>query len=103
MMGTLWVQSKYSKEAKKWEVCSEDDKYYNVKDDTWASSVLKSEYIPCDPPEKWEVCTRDRVGISENGIRLSMASGMAVHVSAGYRWGWSEKDPDALVIERKVP
>lgn len=102
-MSTLWVQSKYSKDARKFEV-TESGPYFHYWQPPDRGFVLpKEEYIPCDPPERWEVCTRDRVGLSENGMRLSVASNLPVYVSAGYRWAWSEKDPDALVIKRKVP
>lgn len=100
-----WVQYKNDPNGKKWEVEVEWDDYYAVK--VISHGVLairnlpKDEYIPCDPPERWEVCTRDRVGLSENGAVL-VAGRLPVHVSAGYRWAWSEKDPDALIIQRRV-
>lgn len=67
----------------------------------------KYEYVKCDPPEQWEICTRDSVEVestvlAEKGLADVFEDCMRVYLHNGYRWGWSEKDPDALVIKRKV-
>ena len=105
-----WVQSKYSKDAKKWEV---DDllstkghiHYYAI---DGVHVLPKEEYIPCDPPERWETCTRKMIHSVWGETETTRSSFSVIgphptpHLQDGYRWNWSEKDPDALVIQRKV-
>ena len=102
-----WVQSKYSKDAKKWEVWSEADRHFIVKDADLHISLPKSEYNPCDPPEQWEVCTREAVSISSyngNSCLQRQVDGTKCGVLiSGSSWAWSEKDTDALVVKRRVP
>lgn len=104
-----WVQSKYNKEAKKWEVSYETEYDYCVQG-LLIYFLPKEDYVPCDPPERWEGCTREVVEVCENGRALNLPDptlnagkfNYMGNVSSGYRWVWSEKDPDALVIERRV-
>ena len=100
-MVSQWVQSKYSKDAKKWEVLNEGTEYYMGTTGIGACSLVKSEYIPCDPPERWEACTREAVRIDQYGT----FHWRSVRDIPGieWRWAWSEKDPDALVVKRRVP
>lgn len=109
-----WVRSKYSEMAKKWEVCEENKQFYTA-DMGWHQTLYlpKCDYIECEPPEHWEVCTREVVGIDEKdygkallqkGRSISMFGQVAALglLATGFRWAWSEKDINALVIERKV-
>lgn len=106
-----WVQSKYSKDAKKWEVVHIKEAhlpvawpYWKVRDeDGIFKELLKSEYIECDPPEQWVTCTREMFFGSPGFPCGPRASAPAVlHPPIGYRWVWSEKDHDALMIQWKV-
>jgi hypothetical protein len=110
----MWVQSKYSKDAPVWEVVKIDeaitwrgDSYYPNPATDWCVYGLnadrvkspmhllpKSEYIECDPPVVWEVCTREVVDISPDATSLRMKTHME-----GKRWRW---EGDALVVEQKV-
>lgn len=99
-MRTLWVQSKYSKESRKFEV-TEGDPYYHYWQPPDRGFVLpKEEYIPCDPPERWEVCTRSMAKLGDSVLAIR---DRAMMLPDGAIWRWSEKDPDAIVIKRKVP
>lgn len=108
-----WVRSKYSEEAKKWEVLCEYPSAWIV----WKSayhlcnvSLLKEEYITCDPPkppERWEVCTREVIHAIDglpHGQWLVYGKPCIpfAKLDEGERWAMSEKDPDALVIWRRV-
>lgn len=101
-----WVQSKYSKDAKKLKVVAEFSDTYKVGLMHSYINLPKDEYIPCDPPERWEVCTLEVVKIDEDKNDLSSKVFQEWTYPAllheGYCWDWSEKDPDALVIKRKV-
>lgn len=104
-----WVQSKYSKDAKKWEVLDQHGGYYHIKNKGLTNILLEDEYVPCDPPERWETCTREVVNIqcpifswkTHYKICLNKGGGEAI-VGDGLRWAWSEKDPDALVIQKRT-
>lgn len=103
-----WVQSKYSQDAKKWEVMAEFADTYKVDITHSYIHLPKDEYIKCDPPERWEICTRDSVEVESTVLAEKEALAdvfedvTRVYLHNGYRWAWSEKDPDALVIKRKV-
>lgn len=101
-----WVQSKYSKDAKKWEVFSIRDSFYRVLTGKCGNTadLPRDEYIECDPPEQWEVCTRDMFFGTPGfpcGPRANAPAGL--QLPSGCHWAWSEKDPDALVIQRRKP
>lgn len=100
-MVSQWVQSKYSKDAKRWEIWSEADRHFIVKDADLHISLPKSEYIPCDPPERWEVCTQEAVRIDQDGIFHWLSVRDIIGIE--WRWAWSEKDHNALVVKRRVP
>lgn len=52
-----WVQSIYSKDAKKWRVAHDGpvrvSQYVVYGDTTQLHYLPKSEYAPCEPPERW--------------------------------------------------
>lgn len=68
-----WVQSRYSKDAKKFEVIGVDSGKWKVREMLLVGHMGKegrapifydlpvNEYIECDPPTQWEVCTREAV------------------------------------------
>lgn len=106
-----WIQSKYSKDAKKWELVLQT----GIEDgDVWAVRngfgrlpiyLPKEDYVLCDPPERWEVCTRNIVKVHSEDLQesyITIESCTSVFLNEKERWAWSKKDPDALVIERKV-
>ncbi|MDH4328545.1 MAG: hypothetical protein OEV77_08490, partial [Nitrospira sp.] len=67
-----WVQSKYSKDATKWEVTHDTPLYWQVKGHTGGEKVvLKEEYIPCDPPVQWVDCL-DQVALIGNGAAVTV-------------------------------
>lgn len=93
-----WVQHK-SGQGKKWEVDAVHLESYAVKRS--ATSVSRfllpiEEYALTDPLEQWETCTRDYAHITDDAMRV------AFRVPPGCRFQWSEKDHDAIVIQRKV-
>lgn len=107
-MSTLWVQSKYSKDAMKFEVTEGDTYYHYWQPPDRGFVVPKEEYIPCDPPEKWEECTVLVARLDDKSVETlnGLWTGLPVpwiKLPPGHRWAYSQKDPYALVIERKVP
>ncbi len=101
-----WAQYKNDPNREKWKVIAEDDDEYIVQSKklTFDEHYLpKSEYIPCDPPEQWEECTREVVRISDNNHFLitkdTYISRTMGDLLEDQRWAWKG---DALVIERKV-
>ena len=94
-----WVRSKYDENAKKWKVCDESNTSYLTTDGFY---LPVSEYLPCDPPERWQVCTREVVGCSRESLKFH-AGAYFGDPGPGFRWAWSMKDPDGLVIERQMP
>jgi hypothetical protein len=64
--------------------------------------------------EQWKICGRkkadDKLGITVIGeyphilhlIEVSKGGGITFSLPPDYQWAWSEKDPDAVVIKRKV-
>ncbi len=102
-----WVQSKYSKDAKKWEVVAEFSDTYKVDITHSYIHLPKCEYDKCYPPERLEICTRDIVDVESTALTEKALTNVfqdctRVYLHNGYRWAWSEKDPDALVIKREV-
>lgn len=105
-----WVQSKYSKDAKKWEVETEWQDYYSVRIMSHGileiRSLPKDEYIIVDPPERWEPCTREDISIVNSGETSCLQNHMRDTVFGilwtELRWARSEKDPNAFVIQKKV-
>ncbi len=108
-----WVRSKYSEEAKKWEVHENqytNGWYWRVNSPSECPTLIDlpmDEYVLCDPQEQWQTCTRDAVRISvfcKKGLDWCREGTFVQWVSLppGYCWAWSEKDPDALIIQRKV-
>lgn len=105
-----WVQSKYSKDAKKWEVETEWQDYYSVRVRSHGileiRSLPKDEYILVDPPEQWETCTQKDISIISYGEKSALQNHMTDTIFAmiwtDLRWARSEKDPDAFVIQKKV-
>ncbi len=109
-----WVQH-ISGQGEKWEL---DDVIWNDRhsNKTWVTTpsgaigvieLPRSEYHIVAPPEQWETCTRDAVKISvvcRKGLDWCREGTFVQWVSLppGYCWAWSEKDPDALIIQRKV-
>lgn len=102
-----WVQH-ISGQGEKWEVV-----HTGMKSTEWAVNDKRgigkhylptSEYILCDPPEEWEVCTGDMIKIIHEQSRLLRYSNNRQfgYLDHDERWAWSEKDPEALVIQRKV-
>lgn len=101
----MWVQSKYSKESRKFEVADGEVYYSFWRPPDQGLLLPKEEYIPCDPPENWQVCTREMVDIDDGSIVENHAIfrvGNTHGFISGYRWAWSEKDPDALVMEKRI-
>lgn len=94
-----WVQSKYSKDAKKWEVLDHHMGYYHIKHKGLTKALLEDEYIECDPPERWETCTKDYAKINERG---EFEWVIVLPTFVNHRWAWSKKDSDALVMQKKV-
>ena len=104
-----WVRSKYSEGARKFRVESEwGDRWWVELRPGIYSGVPKEEYVLTDPPERWEVCTREVVhGISCPPHPSSWLIYGSQHVTFaklydGQRWAWDTNNPNALVIERKV-
>lgn len=105
-----WVRSRYSEETIRWKVLEVLVFSYKVDGGGQQHYYLpKSEYIECDPPTRWEVCTREVVNIQcpifnyKTRYKICLIeNGKEAIVGNGLRWSWSGKDPNALVIERKV-
>ncbi len=56
-MNEQWVQSIYSKDAKKWKLAQiepgDSSEYIVYGEGCVTHYVPKSEYAPCEPPERW--------------------------------------------------
>lgn len=89
-MNEQWVQSIYSKDAKKWRVAHDGpvrvSQYVVYGDTTQLHYLPKSEYAPCEPPERWvsmmEKLTKSDV---EGNWRVPGDTDDCIGVSPGYR------------------
>lgn len=94
-----WVQSKYSKDATKWEVTHDTPLYWQVKGHTGGEKVvLKEEYIPCDPPERWVDCI-DQVALIGDGATVTVDDILLCRCPPDIRFAFRG---GLLSIERKV-
>jgi len=105
-MSAKWVQHK-SGQGEKWEV----DSFYDDHEMFWRVPMKpgvadlvyrlpKSEYIECDPPERWEECTREAVHVESDGsFTLKEGWSFMRQTPSKLRWAWHG---DALVIERRT-
>lgn len=129
-MNEQWVQSIYSKDAKKWKLAQIEpgdsseyivygegcvSEYFVYGDDAQLQYLPKSEYAPCEPPERWvsmmEKLTKSDV---EGNWRVPGDTDDCIGVSPGYRLRKAEADlvgpgvPHGcektwvLVLEKKV-
>ena len=105
-----WVQSKYSKDATKFEASDDNTFQWKLRHgqegykEHW---VPKSEYILCDPPEVWEDVTntcysadRERTVFHTEGTKLVLAT------EEGYRLRKVQivllgSDRWAFIVEKK--
>lgn len=99
MTDTKWVVSKYAPETgERFEVKEEFTNFYLVARNGYLYVFLKSEYIPCPPPERWE-----RVPITE----VLELVGRRRMISLRYDEFWCAENErlsiiaGALVLERR--
>ena len=106
-MSEQWVQSKYSKDAIKWKIHFQSSMAYYAWHPNMASAeaalLPKSEYDPCEPPERWEdvtgecsteTCDEGESKLMHDGRCIAYAS---CHGDSHYRFVGQP-----LRIERKV-
>lgn len=93
MNNDVWVQSIYSKNAKKWRVASGGpvrvSEYVVYGDNAQLQYLPKSEYAPCEPPERW-VNVTDRLGACSISSGFQVVASVVVScegisVGEGYR------------------
>jgi hypothetical protein len=94
-----WVQSKYSHTAKKWKVLGARGSYWVVqRPDDEDILLLKSEYILCDPPDRWEDWI-DHVALIGDGASLVIKDGPRFDCPYDFRFVFHR---GLLSVERKV-
>lgn len=102
-MEKKWVQHK-SGEGEKYKVRTQFAAYWEASDnsqDHWYLRLPIKDYVPCDPPQKWEKVPLDIY--AEKNLVNSITDEVLASLPSGYRWVNVPGPPgpvDAFTIER---